>query len=185
MRRPRFGMTLTPVHDSMRGRGLLHGTPGLAAFRGFLRSVRLAARTLAFQAGNGGSIPPRTIGGGTPTRSSTAEQAAYNGQVEGSNPSGSRSNEAQVLVAAHLALTQDVRVRVPRASLLGNCTHDVAAAYCLAMADVWVRLPLGALLRSRGDPVVPDGPLTPLWCSGSTPLCHGGGTGSIPVEGAK
>jgi hypothetical protein len=24
-------------------------------------------------------------------------------------------------------------------------THDVAAAYCHAMADVWVRLPLGAL----------------------------------------
>ena len=25
------------------------------------------------------------------------------------------------------------------------CAHDVAAAYCLAMAEVWVRLPLGAL----------------------------------------
>ena len=30
------------------------------------------------------------------------------------------------------------------------CTHDVAAAYCLAMADVRVRLPLGAF----GVPVV-------------------------------
>ncbi len=25
------------------------------------------------------------------------------------------------------------------------CAHDVVAAYCLAMAEVWVRLPLGAL----------------------------------------
>ena len=26
-----------------------------------------------------------------------------------------------------------------------QCTHDVAAAYCLAMAEVRVRLPLGAI----------------------------------------
>ena len=29
-----------------------------------------------------------------------------------------------------------------------QCTHDVAAAYCLAMADVRVRLPLGAFVES-------------------------------------
>ena len=30
------------------------------------------------------------------------------------------------------------------------CAHDVAVACCLAMAEVWVRLPLGALQRSEG-----------------------------------
>ncbi len=34
--------------------------------------------------------------------------------------------------------------------------HDVAAAYCLAMADVWVRLPLGALeIQDVGKPGIP------------------------------
>src|SRR5215217_50459 len=82
---------------------------------------------------------------------------------------------AQVLAAASPALTRVVRVQVPRALLDGwrtgvwcngsmaasksaRCgfesyrpcwsvegTHDVAAACRLAMADVRVRLPLGAL----------------------------------------
>lgn len=29
------------------------------------------------------------------------------------------------------------------------CAHDVAVACCLAMAEVWVRLPLGALLKKE------------------------------------
>jgi hypothetical protein len=33
------------------------------------------------------------------------------------------------------------------------------------MSAAWVRLPPGAL-DERGDPVAPDGPLTPLWCIG-------------------
>ena len=50
------------------------------------------------------------------------------------------------------------RVRVPPGALCVSAdsaffdnrkrtisAHDVAAAYCLAMAEVWVRLPLGAL----------------------------------------
>ena len=53
----------------------MRSTPGLFSFCAlcalcptrkqgnlYARSVRLAARTLAFQAGNGGSIPPRIIG---------------------------------------------------------------------------------------------------------------------------
>ena len=36
-------------------------------------------------------------------------------------------------------------VRFPPLLLVCDCAHDVAVAYRLAMADVWVRLPLGAL----------------------------------------
>ena len=48
-----------------------------------------------------------------------AASPALNRRGEGSNPSGPIGNKASA--------------------------HDVAAAYCLAMADVRVRLPLGAL----------------------------------------
>ena len=37
------------------------------------------------------------------------------------------------------------------------CAHDVAVACCLAMAEVWVRLPLGALQ----NPVWPNGKAAP------------------------
>src|SRR5438270_888872 len=36
----------------------------------------------------------------------------------------------------------------------------------------------------RGDPAEQGGPLTPLWCSGSTPFCQDGSAGSIPARGA-
>ena len=34
-------------------------------------------------------------------------------------------------------------------NLVFNCVHDVAVAYCLAMAEVWVRLPLDAFSNSE------------------------------------
>lgn len=33
------------------------------------------------------------------------------------------------------------------------CAHDVAVACCLAMAEVWVQLPLGALFRLQASGV--------------------------------
>ena len=39
---------------------------------------------------------------------------------------------------------QTLRIRIFD-NLVSNCVHDVAVAYCLAMAEVWVRLPLDAL----------------------------------------
>src|SRR5207248_9954308 len=41
--------------------------------------------------------------------------------------------------------TAEARVRPPPGALDDRRAHDVAAACRLAMADVWVRLPLGAL----------------------------------------
>src|SRR4051812_26007126 len=104
----------------MQGRGFPTGPPALRRFGCVrTRSVRLAARTLVFQAGNGGSIPPRTTG--IPTRSSMAERAVYTGQDGVRVPPGRLlvSFGAQVLAAAFPALTRKVRVQVPRALLDG------------------------------------------------------------------
>src|SRR4051812_18852222 len=94
------------------------------------RSVRLAARTLAFQAGNGGSIPPRTMvrsqetgvrrqGSGV----SNAEHRPVAQRLSAPLTTGrmkvrilpgrlADTDGAQVLAAASPALTRVVRVQV-------------------------------------------------------------------------
>jgi hypothetical protein len=66
------------------------------------------------------------------------------------------------------------------------CAHDVAAAYCLAMADVRVRLPLGTLateIRDVGKPGLIR-LLREQEIAGSNPAIPTGTTGpwsSLPV----
>jgi hypothetical protein len=146
------------------------------------RSVRLAARTLAFQAGDGGSIPPRTIGPRTDVRgqSSVADDrpvAQWRSGPLTPDRLGVRvppgrltvADGVQVLAAARPALTRGVRVRVPRASLVGGDAPVVdRRARWHAKPERRVRLPPGALVEfGRGDPVERDGPLPPLWCIGA------------------
>ena len=145
----------------MQGRGLPTGPPALRHFWGpRRRSVRLAARTLVFQAGNGGSIPPRTITRGqrTEVRKTELRPVAQwrSGPLTTDRlgvrfPPG-RLNGVQVLAAACPALNREGEGSNPSGPtryltirLCSMCAHDVAAACCLAMAEVRVRLPLGAL----------------------------------------
>lgn len=65
------------------------------------------------------------------------------------------------------------RVQSPPDALDCVRAHDVTAACRLAMADVWVRLPLGALL------------MMPLCCNGSQPSWYGGSVGSTPTGGSS
>ncbi len=48
---------------------------------------------------------------------------------------GSQADACRALIAMELLIDNSARIQ---------CTYDVAAAYRLAKADVWVRLPLGA-----------------------------------------
>ena len=95
------------------------------------------------------------------TKALVAERLALNQVGEGSSPSGpTRPGEAGRSDAMHWSSSGEdtapvMRRRgfeshpVPSVSLTIwmrlTCAHDVAAAYCLAMADVRVRLPLGTL----------------------------------------
>src|SRR5947209_1818598 len=85
---------------------------------GDTRSVRLAVRTLVFQAGNGGSIPPRTIQDRPVAQRRSGRLTTDRLGVR--IPPGRLTDGAQVLAAASPALTRVVRVQVPRALLVGG-----------------------------------------------------------------
>ena len=90
---------------------------------------------------------------------------------QGSNPCGpTLKTSTDGLTARLLRRNEVMRVRFrlgaldASASLIFDnlvvmhfCAHDVAVACCLAMAEVWVRLPLGALQ----NPVWPNGKAAP------------------------
>jgi hypothetical protein len=88
-----------------------------------------------------------------------AASPALNRAGEGSNPSGPTDNKALVVQRRRLRTRNaETPVRV-RAGALCSLTiekdyeasaHDVAAAYCLAMAEARVQLPLGALASAHG-----------------------------------
>jgi hypothetical protein len=117
------------LHVPMQGRGFPQdprpcGVCGAAWMRG-RRSVRLAVRTLVFQAGNGGSIPPRTMPEDRGQRTDDRPVAQrWSGPLTTDRlgvriPPGRLADGAQVLAAASPALTRVVRVQVPRALLAG------------------------------------------------------------------
>jgi hypothetical protein len=118
------------------------------------------------------------------TKAQVAEHQALNQACEGSSPSGpmrigSRSQ------AMHWWSSGKDAAPVPRSrgfeshpvlsSLTirrdGGCAHDVAAAYCLAMADVRVRLPLGTSSTTFG-----------AWGSGDPPVS---GTGERRFDSGR
>ena len=112
--------------------GSQRGPPALRRLWGLrTRSVRLAARTLVFQAGNGGSIPPRTMPG-VRSQGSGVSGAEHRPVAQWRSvpftadrlgvrvPPGRLAAGAQVLAAASPALTRRVRVQVPRALLAGG-----------------------------------------------------------------
>lgn len=65
------------------------------------------------------------------------------------------------------------------------CAHDVAVACCLAMAEVWVRLPLGALLRFATRSSKPE-KVTMRWvlCWYGNAAVNRADAGSIPASAA-
>lgn len=75
------------------------------------------------------------------------EPAPYKGQTRVQLPPGRTG--IQVLAAAYLALNQGGEGSSPSGP---TCTRDVTAAYLLAMQDVRVRFPLGAIDQDVGKP---------------------------------
>ena len=65
------------------------------------------------------------------------------------------NHEIEVLAAAFPALNRTGEGSSPSDLNQHSETkrvHDVAVAYCLAMAEVWVRLPLDAFSKSKRKP---------------------------------
>ena len=87
-----------------------------------------------------------------------AERLALNQVGEGSSPSGPIPNNALVVQRRGLRTRNAATwVRVPPGALgfIDNSAsvtgaHVVVVAYCLAMAEARVRLPLGTLVRDVG-----------------------------------
>ncbi len=92
-----------------------------------------------------GSTPSGPIG--TRPVAQRQEPTPYKGQTRVRFPPG-RSG-IQVLLAAYLALNQRGDGSSPSSPI---CTRDVRAAYLLAMQEVRVRFPLGALYQDVGKP---------------------------------
>ena len=89
------------------------------------------------------------------TKVLAAAHLALNQASEGSSPSGPTEQHDALVVQRPRLRTRNAatRVRLPPGALTSLifdnsarlfCTHDVAAACCLARAEVRVRLPLGA-----------------------------------------